>query len=56
MARIGDFREAYLSPDLISAHGAHDNVTFIRCVDSSSVDSKDSGLILTPSCLSVRRW
>ncbi|WIA22309.1 hypothetical protein OEZ85_004625 [Tetradesmus obliquus] len=30
MARIGDFREAFLSPDLITAHGAEDHVTFIR--------------------------
>jgi hypothetical protein len=30
MARIGDFREAFLSPDLITAHGAEDNITFIR--------------------------
>ncbi|KAF8057677.1 PAP17 [Scenedesmus sp. PABB004] len=30
MARIGDFREAFLSPDLITAHGAGDRVTFIR--------------------------
>jgi hypothetical protein len=31
MARIGDFREGFLSPDLITAHGAlDDGVTFIR--------------------------
>eukprot|EP00882_Tetradesmus_deserticola_P003737 GHRQ01003952.1.p1 GENE.GHRQ01003952.1~~GHRQ01003952.1.p1 ORF type:complete len:434 (+),score=147.57 GHRQ01003952.1:516-1817(+) len=30
MARIGDFREAFLSPDLITAHGAEDRITFIR--------------------------
>eukprot|EP00878_Enallax_costatus_P042631 GHUV01050054.1.p1 GENE.GHUV01050054.1~~GHUV01050054.1.p1 ORF type:complete len:254 (+),score=24.63 GHUV01050054.1:254-1015(+) len=29
MARIGDFREAFLSPDLITAHGAEDHITFI---------------------------
>jgi hypothetical protein len=30
MARIGCYREAFLSPDLITAHGTQDNVTFIR--------------------------
>jgi hypothetical protein len=30
MARIGDFREAFLCPDLITAHGAEDSVGFIR--------------------------
>jgi hypothetical protein len=30
MARIGDFREAFLSPDLITAHGAADGISFIR--------------------------
>ena len=32
MARIGDFREAFLCPDLITAHGAQDGVGFIRWV------------------------
>jgi hypothetical protein len=30
MARIGDFREGYLSPDLVTAFGAEDGVGFIR--------------------------
>jgi hypothetical protein len=30
MARIGDFREAFLCPDLITAHGQEDNISFIR--------------------------
>jgi len=30
MARIGDFREAFLSPELVTAHGAEDGITNIR--------------------------
>ncbi|KAI8474832.1 MAG: hypothetical protein J3K34DRAFT_406742 [Monoraphidium minutum] len=30
MARIGDFREAFLCPDLITAYGAEDSIGFIR--------------------------
>lgn len=30
MARIGDFREAFLSPELLAAHGAHDGLANIR--------------------------
>lgn len=30
MARIGDFREAFLSPDLVAAHGPEDGITTIR--------------------------
>lgn len=30
MARIGDFREAFLCPDLITAHGAEDSIGFVR--------------------------
>lgn len=30
MARIGDFREAFLCPDLITTHGGEDSIGFIR--------------------------
>jgi hypothetical protein len=30
MSRIGDFREAFLCPDLITSHGAEDGVGFVR--------------------------
>jgi len=30
MARIGDFREAFLSPDLVTAYGTEDGIGFIR--------------------------
>ncbi|GFR52476.1 hypothetical protein Agub_g15045, partial [Astrephomene gubernaculifera] len=30
MARIGDFREAFLSPELVAAHGAEDGIANIR--------------------------
>lgn len=31
MARIGDFREAFLSPQLVATHGVEDGITNIRC-------------------------
>ena len=31
MARIGDFREAYMSPELVTAFGAEDGLTNVRC-------------------------
>lgn len=30
MSRIGDFREAFLSPELVSAFGNEDGITNIR--------------------------
>ncbi len=30
MSRIGDFREAFLSPELVTAYGAEDYITNIR--------------------------
>jgi hypothetical protein len=30
MARIGAFREAFLCPDLITAHGSEDSISFVR--------------------------
>jgi hypothetical protein len=32
MARIGDFREAFLSPELVAQHGREDGISNIRCV------------------------
>ena len=30
MARVGDFREAFLCPDLVTTHGGEDGIGFIR--------------------------